>query len=234
MRVGIIAAMDQEMALLKQHLFNYQTETIGGMEFLQGTLNGVDVVLLKSGIGKVNAAVGATLMIDRYHVDYVLNTGSAGAVDPGLKVGDVVIAHSLTYHDVDVTAFGYEPGQMAGMPELYYPDTGLLRTLQAAARQTGIEPVVGQIVSADEFVSHPDRIEAIRDTFKTARACEMESTAIAQVCHVLETPFAIVRSISDTADMDAAIDFDEFIVIAGNKSAKMVMALLTLLKAENK
>lgn len=234
MRIGIIAAMDQEMALLKQNLINQQEETIGGMQFLQGSLNGTKVVLLKSGIGKVNAAIGATLMIERYQVDCIINTGSAGAVDPGLQVGDVVIAHSLIYHDVDVTAFGYKPGQMADMPDLYYPDTGLVRDIQTAVRRLGVEPVVGQIISADEFVSHPDRLKEIRNTFKTARACEMESTAIAQVCYVLNTPFAIVRAISDTADMDAAIDFDDFIVLAGNQSAKMVMELLAIIKEENK
>ena len=177
--IGIIGAMAEEITLLKEQMRQGEEIYIRKYTFIKGILSGKPVVLVESGIGKVNAAVVASILIQEFKVDYLINTGTAGAIDPGLRVEDTVIAHSLTYHDVDVTGFGYKLGQMAGMPDLYYPDLGLVRLAQEVIRELGQEPIIGQIVSGDQFIHSPQSIKDIRSHFPKARACEMESTAIA-------------------------------------------------------
>lgn len=226
MRIGIIGAMAEEIAQLKKSMTIEETVNYYGSDFYQGYLNGVAIVLVESGIGKVNATISTTLLIEHFKVTAIINTGTAGAVDPALSVGDVVIANYLIHHDVDVTGFGYKPGQMAGMPEGYFPDSSLMHLAQKAIRRQNIEPILGLIVSGDEFVNSIERLEQIRETFPKARACEMESAAIAQTAYTMNVPFVIIRAISDSADHDAAITFDEFVITAGRKSAEMVTELI--------
>jgi len=228
--IGIIGAMAEEITLLKEQMRQGEEIHIRKYTFIKGILSGKPVVLVESGIGKVNAAVVASILIQEFKVDYLINTGTAGAIDPGLRVEDTVIAHSLTYHDVDVTGFGYKLGQMAGMPDLYYPDLGLVRLAQEVIRELGQEPIIGQIVSGDQFIHSPQSIKDIRSHFPKARACEMESTAIAQVAYSMEVPFLIVRAISDTADHQATLTFDQFLEIAGAHSAKIVSLLIDRLE----
>ncbi len=228
--IGIIGAMAEEITLLKEQMRQGEEIYIRKYTFIKGILSGKPVVLVESGIGKVNAAVVASILIQEFKVDYLINTGTAGAIDPGLRVEDTVIAHSLTYHDVDVTGFGYKLGQMAGMPDLYYPDLGLVRLAQEVIRELGQEPIIGQIVSGDQFIHSPQSIKDIRSHFPKARACEMESTAIAQVAYSMEVPFLIVRAISDTADHQATLTFDQFLEIAGAHSAKIVSLLIDRLE----
>ena len=228
--IGIIGAMAEEITLLKEQMRQGEEIYIRKYTFIKGILSGKSVVLVESGIGKVNAAVVASILIQEFKVDYLINTGTAGAIDPGLRVEDTVIAHSLTYHDVDVTGFGYKLGQMAGMPDLYYPDLGLVRLAQEVIRELGQEPIIGQIVSGDQFIHSPQSIKDIRSHFPKARACEMESTAIAQVAYSMEVPFLIVRAISDTADHQATLTFDQFLEIAGAHSAKIVSLLIDRLE----
>lgn len=222
MIIGLIGAMEEEIRELKRVITNQEVIEKYGMEFIKGKLDGKDVVLVQSGIGKVNATITVTLLYQLFDVTHIINTGSAGALDSALSVGDIIIAHSLTYHDVDVTAFNYKLGQMAGMPELYYPDTQLIRTAQAVCRQMEIEPFLGQVVSGDQFVSTQEQKDKILGNFPLARAAEMESTAIAQAAHVLNIPFVIIRAISDSANDEASISFDQFIIAAGKISATMV------------
>lgn len=222
MKIGIIGAMEEEIAQLKREMVLKYKETLHHITFFVGTLHHLDIVLVQSGIGKVNAALTTTLLIECFEVSAIINTGTAGAIDPALEIGDIVIADRLIYHDVDVTGFDYQLGQMAGMPEYYYSDAELLRIAQSAVRSQGTEPIIGLIVSGDEFVNDNKKIEWIQQNFKRARACEMESTAIAQTAYVLGVPFIIVRAISDSADQSAAVTFDEFIVTAGSTSAQMV------------
>lgn len=222
MIIGLIGAMEEEIRELKKVITNQEVINQFGMEFIKGNLEGKEVVLVQSGVGKVNAAITVTLLYQHFNVTYIINTGSAGALDSALQVGDIIIAHSLAYHDVDVTAFDYKMGQMAGMPELYYPDTDLVRIAQEVCRQMEIEPFLGQVVSGDQFVSGTDSKTRILDNFPLARAAEMESTAIAQAAYVLDIPFVIIRAISDTANEEASITFDQFILAAGKISATMV------------
>ncbi|MBG9989098.1 5'-methylthioadenosine/adenosylhomocysteine nucleosidase [Aerococcaceae bacterium DSM 111176] len=232
MKIGIIGAMPEEIALLKRSMNIEDTVKHYGSDFFVGTLHSIPIVLVESGIGKVNATISTVLLIEHFNVTAVINTGSAGAIDPALSIGDVVVANYLVHHDVDVTGFGYKPGQMAGMPEGYFSDAELVRLAQDAVRRQGVEPVLGLVVSGDEFVNSPERIESIRATFPTARACEMESAAIAQTAYAMDVPFVIVRAISDSADQDAAVTFDEFIVDAGRQSARMIEDIMLNLSQE--
>lgn len=222
MIIGLIGAMEEEIRELKRVITEQEVIDKYGIEFIKGQLEGKEVILVQSGIGKVNAAIIVTLLYQLFDVTHIINTGSAGALDSALDVGDIIIAHSLTYHDVDVTAFNYKPGQMAGMPELYYPDTQLIRTAQDVCRQMGIEPFLGQVVSGDQFISQQESKADILSKFPLARAAEMESTAIAQAAHVLNIPFVIIRAISDSANEEASVTFDQFILTAGKISATMV------------
>lgn len=226
MKIGIIGAMEEEIRYLKKVIKNQEIIHHYNFVFTKGQLGQHDVVLVLSGIGKVNATVSALLLKEKFDVDVMINTGSAGAIDPVLEVGDIVIAHSLTHHDVDVTGFGYEPGQMAGMPNVYYPNTQLMRIAQEVCRTMDMEPIIGQIASGDQFINSGDKIKAIATTFPTVRAAEMESAAIAQTAYVLGVPFVIIRAISDRADDEASMSFDQFILFAGKVSATIVTKLV--------
>ena len=217
MKIGLIGAMEEEIRLLKQALQQESEQVVAGYTFYQGQLSGQDVVLVQSGIGKVNAAMTVTLLKQLFDVDLVINTGSAGALGHGLKVGDVVVADQLRHHDADVTAFGYQIGQMAGMPAAYETHSALSDLAAQLYQAKGKQVYRGLIVSGDA---------PIKANFPAALACEMESAAIAQAAYVLKTPCVVIRAISDSADDQANISFDEFILLAGKESASLVMELL--------
>lgn len=226
MKFGIIGAMEEEIRLLKSAMKVEKEENIKGHLYYVGTLGGQKIVLVQSGIGKVNATITASVLGLHYQVDVMINTGTAGALAKGIKVGDLVIADSLMHHDVDVTAFGYEIGQMAGMPARYYPDLIHLDRFKQICRQYEIEPILGLIVSGDQFVASEYQKQGIKEKFPKAKACEMESAAIAQAASVMEIPFIIVRAISDSADQEAGVSFDQFVTEAGRQSAQMVEAFI--------
>lgn len=225
--IGIIGAMPQEVQTLTEQLSDVKTIRIAGMTLTEGVLNGVTVVVMQCGIGKVNATVGATLMLTRYQPKSIINTGSAGGISTSLSVGDVVIGDTVTHHDVDVTAFGYIAGQMAQMPENYPCDSRLVASArQAAAAFPKAAIHHGQIVSGDQFIADNTRFSAIQSTFPSALAVEMEAAAIAQTCYRFGVPFVVIRTISDLADESASVSFDSFIEQAGKHSAEMVIALV--------
>lgn len=229
MKAGIIGAMEQEVTLLRDKIENRQTLTLAGCEIYTGTLNGVDVALLKSGIGKVSAALGTTLLLQLCKPDVVINTGSAGGLASTLKVGDIVVSDEVRYHDADVTAFGYEPGQMAGCPAAFKADDKLITAAEQCISQLGLNAVRGLVVSGDAFINGAAPLARIRSTFPQAVAVEMEATAIAHVCHQFNTPFVVVRAISDVADQESHLSFDEFLVVAAKQSSLMVETLLAQL-----
>lgn len=226
MKIGLIGAMEEEIRLLKQALQHESEQVVAGYTFYQGQLSGQDVVLVQSGIGKVNAAMTVTLLKQLFDVNLVINTGSAGALGHGLKVGDVVVADQLRHHDADVTAFGYQIGQMAGMPAAYETHSALSDLAAQLYQAKGKQVYRGLIVSGDAFVAGPSQQAPIKANFPEALACEMESAAIAQAAYVLKTPCVVIRAISDSADDQANISFDEFILLAGKESASLVMELL--------
>lgn len=232
MKIGIIGAMEQEVSILKQAIENCQEVSKAGCTFFSGQLNGVDVVLLQSGIGKVAAAIGTTVLLDEYQPDVVINTGSAGGFDSTLNLGDVVISTEVRHHDVDVTAFGYEMGQMAGQPAAFTADAKLMDVAEKALSQMEDKHAVrGLICTGDTFVCTAERQAFIRQHFPSVIAVEMEASAIAQACHQFKVPFVVVRAISDVADKESPMSFEEFLPLAAKSSSEMVFKMVELLKA---
>ncbi|SUC13813.1 5'-methylthioadenosine/S-adenosylhomocysteine nucleosidase [Proteus vulgaris] len=230
MRVGVIGAMEQEVTLLREKIEDCQILSRGGCEIYTGTINGVDVALLKSGIGKVAAAIGTTLLLEHFRPDVVINTGSAGGLDSRLNVGDIVISTEVRYHDADVTAFGYEPGQMAQCPPAFIAHPKLVSIAEECIESLKLNAVRGLICSGDAFINGAEPLARIRRTFPDVAAVEMESTAIGHVCHQFDTPFVVVRAISDVADKESHLSFDEFLSVAAEQSSLMVTAMLDKLK----
>jgi adenosylhomocysteine nucleosidase len=231
MKIGIIGAMEQEVAILKSELTHFSQEKKADSNYFSGKIDGVDVVLLQSGIGKVSAAIGTALLIDNYQPDVIINTGSAGGFAPSLTMGDVVISSEVRHHDADVTAFGYEMGQMAGQPAAFIADEKLISVAEQAVKQTeSLHAVKGLICTGDVFVCSPDKQNYIRQHFPHTVAVEMEASAIAQTCHQFNVPFVVVRAISDVADKASPMSFDEFLPLAAQSSSKMVLKMISLLK----
>jgi len=232
--IGIIGAMEKEMSLLCETMGNYKTEKNGVFEFLTGKIEGKDTVLLRCGIGKVNAAVGTALLIDRFKPSCVINTGSAGGINKELKFGDAVISNGLVYHDVDVTAFNYAPGQLPGQLQIFPVDEKYIKLAENAVDELKKENVLpadfnhrrGLIGSGDVFMHEPERIENVRKLFPGIAAVEMEGAAIAHCCHLFSVPCLVIRALSDIAGIESPMSFDEFLPIASKHSAHIVMRII--------
>lgn len=230
MKIAVIGAMEEEVELLRAALDDAHSTTIAGSEYTTGTFEGKEVVLLKSGIGKVNAAMSTTILLHEFKPDVVINTGSAGGYDEDLEVGAVVISDEVRHHDVDVTIFGYEIGQMAGMPAAYKSDEKLMKVAEEAVKAVGEHQYgVGLICSGDAFMNDPERVEAVRRHFPQMKAVEMEAAAVAQVCYQFATPFVVIRALSDIAGKESNISFDEFLPVAAKHSTQVVLKAISSL-----
>ncbi|MBS4209021.1 5'-methylthioadenosine/S-adenosylhomocysteine nucleosidase [Bacillus sp. FJAT-50079] len=227
MKIAIIGAMEEEVALLREQIKNKQTETIAGCEMIAGSIGEKEVILLRSGIGKVNAAMSTTILMERYNPDVIINTGSAGGYNPELKVGDLVISTEVRHHDVDVTIFGYEYGQVPQLPAAFKADHGLIEVaLKAASTFENIQAVQGLIATGDSFMNDADRVEFVRGKFTDLQAVEMEGAAIAQVAHQYNVPFVVIRSLSDIAGKESHLSFDQFLETAAVNSANLVLGMI--------
>ncbi|MDQ0231554.1 5'-methylthioadenosine/S-adenosylhomocysteine nucleosidase [Metabacillus malikii] len=227
MKIAIIGAMEEEVTILRDKLENRKQEVIAGSEFTTGQYNGKEIVLLKSGIGKVNAAMSTTLLLDRYQPNYVINTGSAGGFHPELNVGDVVISSEVRHNDVDVTAFNYEYGQVPGLPPAFIPNEKLIDIAVTKAKEIkDIQVKKGLIVTGDSFLSDPEKVEFIRNKFNDLHAGEMEAAAIAQVCHLFNIPFLVIRSLSDIAGKESNVSFEQFLDKAAKNSAQLILSMI--------
>lgn len=226
MTFGIIAAMEEELRELLVHLKERREEEVLGRTYYTGLLSGQKVVLVQSGVGKVMSAMSVAVLVDHFEVDALINTGSAGAVVDDLAVGDVVIADKLVYHDVDLTAFGYAYGQMSAQPLYFDADAHLVATFEKVLAEQKQVSRQGLIATGDSFIASQAKIDQIKEVFPEVLAVEMEGAAIAQAAHSLGKPFAVVRAMSDTADHDANISFDEFIIEAGKRSALVLLSFL--------
>ena len=229
--IAIIGAMEAEVAHLKTRLGSLKTHSFGkAATIYTGTLHGKDIVLCQSGIGKVNAAIATTLLIERFNPDCVINTGSAGGVADGLKIGDVLIGSQSAHHDADVTAFGYQYGQLPGMPPRFDSDETLMAAAEKAAAAFQAASVRrGLVVSGDSFVHSESELVRIRSRFADVAAVEMEAAAIAQTCTRLQKPFVIIRAVSDSASDEAQVSFETFLQTAAVHSAQMVQDLIRAL-----
>lgn len=228
--IGIIGAMEQEIAILKQQMTEVRLHEDAGYQFYHGSLNGTNIVLVQSGIGKVASAVATTLMISHFKPDCIINTGSAGGFDPELNVGDVVISSEVRHHDADVTAFGYEIGQLPQMPAAFIPHPALVAAAEQSIGLLGFcKTKKGLITTGDSFICDPERIARMRAQFPTMLAVEMEGAAIAQTCHMLHTPFVVIRSLSDIAGKESPQSFDAYLEVASKNSSAMVLEMLKAL-----
>ncbi len=221
--IGIIGAMELEINTLRAAIIDCKETKIGRFAFYEGTLCGIEVVVLLSGIGKVSAAVATTLLIEKYNPSLIINTGTAGGL-ADTSVHDIILATEVRHHDVDVTAFGYEIGQQAQMPPAFIADVQWSTQLKEVAAQHQYRLHYGQVVSGDAFISSPERLQQIANTFPQAKAVEMEAAAIAQTCYLLGVPFVMLRAISDKAGEGNAISYNEFVEEAGRISAEIVKA----------
>ena len=227
MKAGIIGAMEPEVAILKGQLNNGTELSHGGFTFYSGQLNGHDVVIVQSGIGKVAAALATCLLIDKFSPDYVVNTGSAGGFDQSLSVGDIVVSSEVRYHDVNVTAFGYEIGQLPGNPPAYEPHPKLVDAAKKGiAKLTDIHTLVGLITTGDTFMTADDDIARARANFPSMAAVEMEGAAIAHTCHQFGVPFVVIRSMSDIAGKESPTSFEAYLETASVNSSALVCHML--------
>ncbi|MFV8064191.1 5'-methylthioadenosine/adenosylhomocysteine nucleosidase [Streptococcus pluranimalium] len=229
MKIGIIAAMEQELRLLVENLSDKSEESVLDHTYYSGKIGSHDVVLVQSGVGKVMSAMSVAILVNHFQVEAIINTGSAGAVAEGLAVGDVVVADQLVYHDVDLTAFGYAYGQMSMQPLYFESEPAFIKVFQDVLAKAQVTAKVGLIATGDSFIAGQDKIDTIKNHFPQVLAVEMEGAAIAQAASSCGKPFVVIRAMSDTAAHDANITFDEFIIEAGKKSAEtLVMFLETL------
>ena len=235
MRMGIIGAMESEVQNLIARMEGVAYHEKAGRRFAVGTLAGKEVVVVQSGIGKVAAAITAQMLVDRFGVTALLNTGMAGGLDPRLAVKDLVVATGALQHDFDLTAFGHVKGFLTGeddqKPTVFAADPALADKALAAA--AGVLPadskaITGVVASGDVFVDDSALKARLRDDFGAA-AAEMEGAAIAQAAAANGVPFAILRTISDLAEQDASVSFDELERYAGQLAGDITVALLKML-----
>lgn len=226
MTVGIIGAMDEEIAYLENKMTEKATHQIANSLFIEGNIGDKSVVLVKSGIGKVNAAMTTTILVERFSPAYIINTGSAGGFDPELEVGNIVISTEVAHHDVDVTAFDYAYGQVPGMPATFHAHESLITRTKQATKTLNIKHACGLIVTGDSFMNNETRINQVISQFPGLLAAEMEGAAIAQVCHQYDVPFVIVRALSDIAGKDAPMSFQDFLNIAAENAANLILTMI--------
>jgi len=228
MKIGIIFAMEEELNALKKYLEITNEFKIFDLKFYESKVNNITCILVQSGIGKVNSARTTQILIDNMKVDYVFNIGVAGGIDENLNVGDVVIGTSLVQHDFDITAFNHEKGFIPNLGTFIQADEYLVRTIKEIDNKLKS----GVIASGDIFCTDINMSKKIHNKFN-ALCVEMEGASVAQVCYLCSIPFLIIRSISDTPNNNNAVMFDEFLEIASNKVAEIMMKLIEKLDKEN-
>lgn len=226
--IGIIGAMEQEVVGLKEKMQDVKISRMASMEFFEGILEGKKVVVVKSGIGKINAAVCTQILADVFQAEVVINTGVAGSLNNNINIGDIVISTDVLHHDMDVTALGYPKGQIPGMEELAFPADAALRSLAVkVCREVNpeIEVFEGRIASGDQFISNQEVKDAIVKNFG-AYAAEMEGAAIGQAAYLNHIPFLVIRAISDKADGSAHVDYGTFEAAAIEHSVKLTSRMI--------
>ena len=226
--IGIIGAMEVEVAILKEKMEDVRIIKKASMDFYEGILAGKKVVVVRSGIGKVNAGICAQILADVFPVDAIINTGIAGSLNKNINIGDIVLSTDVVQHDMDATGFGYRKGQIPQMPVFFFNADDNLRRLAAEVCKEvnpDIQVFEGRIASGDQFVCDQDVKNRIVSEF-SAYATEMEGAAIGQAAYLNEIPFLVVRAISDKADGSAQMDYSEFEKAAVDHSVRLTLNML--------
>lgn len=227
-KIGIIGAMAEEVSILKEKMQNVAIQTKAGMDFYTGTLEGKQVVVVMSGIGKVNAAVCAQILVDLYAVDAIINTGVAGSLNADIDIADIVLSTDAIQHDVDVTNWDYKHGQIPRMDtSIFCADQYLIDLATKVCKEVNKEINVwqGRVVSGDQFICNKAKKQWLAEYFG-AFCTEMEGASIAQVAHLNGIPFLVIRAISDKADDSADMAYEEFEYKAIGYTVNLVQGLL--------
>ena len=228
-KIGIIFAMNEELIELKKYLNIEKEYNIFDLTFYESKINENDIVLVQSGVGKVNAARCAQILIDNIKVDYIFNIGVAGGVSESLNVGDIVIGEKLVQHDFDITAFNHEKSYIPNVGVYIDSDEYLLKVAQNIISKSNINTLTGVIASGDIFCTDYMMSKKINTKFN-ALCVEMEGASIAQVCYLSHIPFLIIRSISDTPNNNNVITYEEFLEDSCKKVADLMFKILNELK----
>lgn len=227
-KIGIIGAMELEVEALKQKMNLRATSSKASITFFEGTLNGTEVVITRSGVGKTNAALCTQILVDVYGVTHIINTGVAGSLNASLDIGDILVSSDAIHHDVDATIFGYQPGEV---PQLgrreFIADKSLQKLAVEVCREVNpdIHVQTGRVVSGDQFISSKDVKKRLIEDFH-GDCAEMEGASIAHTAYLNHTPFIIIRAISDKADDSAQLDYPTFEKEAARHSARLVEKML--------
>ena len=225
--IGIIGAMEEELYLIRKALNDFTVTEVGGILFFSGTLSGVSVVAAVSGIGKVNMAQCATIMILNFGVDLIINTGVAGSLNSYVKPGNTVIASSLAQHDFDLSPLGETIGTIPEVGRILKADTALVEFSMDTITSSPLKGnfIQGLIVSGDQFVEE-NRKKQILSNFSDALCVEMEGASLAHICIKFNIDFLVIRTISDSADGTSPMDYADFKVLAADKAASLVRYLI--------
>lgn len=227
-KIGIIAAEIKEMEAVKEKMQNIREVKIYNSTFYEATISNKECVLVRCGEGKVNAARTAQMLIDKFDVEAVINVGSAGGLNPELDYEDIVVSTACVQHDFDITAFGREKGYIPNIEDKFiYADKYLLEKATKAIEQTNNKVIKGIIATGDEFVANKDKRKILYSEFN-AECVEMEGAAVAQVCHLDNIPFIIIRSISDTVNGNDKIDFESYLEVVSKRCAEYLEKMLAL------
>ncbi len=228
MKIGIIGAMEVEVEFLKKEMEVTRCVKKASMEFFEGKIKNTEVVVVKSGIAKVNAGICVQILADEFKVTHVINTGVAGSLDARINIGDIVLSTDACYHDVDATVFGYKKGEIPQMGILSFPaDKELIEKAKDAIKKAAPDLGIfeGRVCSGDQFISSSEVKEGIIKVFG-GMCTEMEGAGIAQACYLNEIPFVIIRAISDKADGSDIMDYPEFEKKAAHDCAALVMEMM--------
>lgn len=228
--LGVIGAMEEEVEILKEKMEIKETVNTAGMEFYRGTLEGKEIVLVRSGVGKVNSAACTQILVDKFNVSGLINSGVAGTLDPELNQGDIVISTEAVQHDFDTSAVGDPVGEISRLGITFFEaDKDMIETAKKAAENvTGITIKEGRIASGDQFVAGGEIAERISNNFGNVSAVEMEGASMAQVAYLNNVPYVILRSISDKADGGADLSYEEFLPLAAQNASALVEEFIKL------
>ena len=227
-KIGIVVAMKVEKVAIEEKMTNKKNEIYYYLPFIVGKIGNTECILVQSGVGKVNAARTTQILIDKFEVDAVINVGSAGGLNPELDFEDIVVSTACVQHDFDITAFEREKGYIPNIEDKFiYADKTLLEKATKAIEASNNKVIKGIIATGDEFVDNKEKRKELYEQFN-AECVEMEGAAVAQVCHLDNIPFIIIRSISDKANGNEKIDFERYLEIVSKRCAEYLEKMLEI------